>query len=592
MADASTLLRMRPALLAIFVALALFAVAACGGDDDDQQAATTVETIVEPEEPTPVPEEVPPEPEPEPAPEPAPEPPAEPALAAEQVLRVAILEPLSIDPANAVEFVGANVLLNIMDGLVKLDPETLQAGPNIAERWDVSADDSVITFHLRSDGQWTNGDPLTADDFVFSWLRVLNPEVAASNAFHLWDIAGAFEYNSCDPAGAECDALGDEVGIRAIDDQTLEVTLVSGQPWFLERVAHQAFLPVHPPTVEEFGDGWTEPENIVTSGPFQLTEWDHDASLTLEKWDDWRDADSVQLTTIEGPMIAEPITGLQAFEANEIDACFPGLCQPGPEVERLRETPEWLQVPALSTTYFGLNLETVTDPNQRRAMGFAFDRRVLIDEVLTTGEPAATSFVPDGMPGFDVIQQDFLPATADLDQAAEFMSQASEPKTTINFVYPPEDPAGEAFAVATQAAWSEIGIETEIRAVEFQSLLALLGPPLDSSVDAYLLTFPADFPDATTFLEIWACDSGTNFSNFCSPAYDETLTASSTVVDDDERFELYSELEAMLTGADGGLPILPIAWLTNVMLRKIDVQNFAPNALIQFDFTETFIAAE
>jgi oligopeptide transport system substrate-binding protein len=189
--------------------------------------------------------------------------------AANQVLRMAWgAEPPSLDPGLATDTTSSNVLLAIMDPLVKLNPDTLEAEPSLAESWDLSDGGKTVTFHLRSDGKWTNGDPVTASDFVYSWKRTLSPELAADYAYQLYGIQGAAEYNSCEK---KCDALADKVGVEAPDDTTLVVHLTSAQPWFIQQASHHSFLAVHQATVEKFGDKWTEPQNIVRR-PVQARE--------------------------------------------------------------------------------------------------------------------------------------------------------------------------------------------------------------------------------------------------------------------------------------------------------------------------------
>ncbi|HEY7563145.1 MAG TPA: ABC transporter substrate-binding protein, partial [Gaiellaceae bacterium] len=173
--------------------------------------------------------------------------------AADQTLTIAWgAEPPSLDPGKATDTTSSNVLLAIMDPLVKLNPDTLEAEPALAESWDVNGKE--VTFHLRDDATWTNGDPVTAQDFVYSWKRTLSPELAADYAYQLYGIEGAAEYNGCTK---NCDALADKVGVEAVDDQTLKVTLTSPQPWFIQQASHHSFLAVNQKAVEQFGDDWT-----------------------------------------------------------------------------------------------------------------------------------------------------------------------------------------------------------------------------------------------------------------------------------------------------------------------------------------------
>ena len=170
-------------------------------------------------------------------------------------------EPPSLDPGLATDVTSSNILLNIMDPLVKLGAD-LEPVPSLAESWDVSDDGKTVVFHLRGDGKWTNGDPVTAEDFEWSWKRTVSPELAADYAYQFYGIVGAADYNACQK---NCDALRDAVGVKALDDRTLEVKLTSAQPWFVQQVSHHSFLAVHRATVEQYGDSWTDPKNIVTT---------------------------------------------------------------------------------------------------------------------------------------------------------------------------------------------------------------------------------------------------------------------------------------------------------------------------------------
>jgi len=197
-------------------------------------------------------------------------------------------EPPSLDPGLASDTTSANILTNIMDPLLKLEGENLEPTPNLAESWEVNG--STVTFKLRQDGRWTNGDPVTAQDFEYSWKRTISPDLAADYAYQFFGITGASEYNGCKQ---NCDAMADEVGVTAVDDTTLRVELTSPQPWFIQQVAHHSFLAVHRPTIEQFGERWTEAANIVTNGPFRLDAWRHNSRIDLAKWPEWRNADEV-----------------------------------------------------------------------------------------------------------------------------------------------------------------------------------------------------------------------------------------------------------------------------------------------------------
>jgi oligopeptide transport system substrate-binding protein len=510
------------------------------------------------------------------------------AAAAEQVLRMGWgAEPPSLDPGLATDTTSSNVLLAIMDPLVRLNPETNAAEPSLAESWDISEDGKTITYHLSPDGKWTNGDPVTAGDFVYSWKRTLSPELAADYAYQLYGIVGGFEYNSCTK---KCDALADKVGVEAPDDSTLVVHLTSAQPWFIQQSAHHSFLAVHQATVEQFGDKWTEPANIVTNGPFKLAKWEHEAEIDLVKNDEWRDAASVKLTSIQGPIIVDGTTKVQAFESGEVDALDGGNLPPD-EIARLKETPEYENYPSLGTYYYGFNMKNIPDIHERRALSLAINRREIIDQIAQADQLVATGMSPKGISGFDVLNPNspWTPEEADLTQAKDELSQAASPKKDINLFFN-NAPGHKEIATAVQAQWTQLGINSTLKQQEWAQYLEFLGPPPNNAVDVYRLGWIYDFPDAINGLELWTCDSGNNNTNYCDKDFDALVAKAKETPDDTARFEVYKQLEDMLFGQDGALPIAPIYWYTLPNLEKLSVKDtFFISPLDQIDFTKVVV---
>jgi oligopeptide transport system substrate-binding protein len=538
-------------LAALFSILVLVA-AGCGGGDDDGAAGTTGE-----------------------------------ATAAEQVLTINWgAEPPSLDPGLATDVTSAQIILNIMDPLVKLGKD-LEPVPNAAESWDVSEDGKTVTFTLRDDLEWTNGDKVTAGDFVYAWKRTISPDLAADYAYQFFGIVGASEFNECKK---NCKALEDKVGVKAVDDKTLEVKLTSAQPWFIQQIAHHSFLPVHRATVEKFKDKWTEAANIVTNGPFKLARWEHNSRIDIVKWDEWRDADSVKLTRVNGRMITDGTTAVQAFEAGEVDVI--GEIPPE-EMPRLKETEDYQQYPGLGTYYYGVNVKNIPDVNQRRAMALAINRREIIDNVTQAGELPATGFTPKGMPGFDTINPNspWTPENGDLEQAKALMAKVQNPKKSISLLLN-DSPGHREIAVAVQAAWKELGLNVTIKQQAWAQCLEFLGPPPDKSVDVYRLGWIGDYVDAINFLELWTCDSGNNNSNFCNKEYDQLVDKARATEDDQARYDVYAQLEEILHGQNGDMPVLPIYWYTYVYLERPSIQDtFEFNLLDQVDLTKVEVKA-
>ena len=512
--------------------------------------------------------------------------------AAQQVITVNWgTEPPSLDPGLATDTTSANILLNIMDPLVKLDNDQNPVA-NAAESWDISSDGKTYTFHLRNDLKWTNGDPVTAHDFEYSWKRTISPDLGADYAYQFFGIVGAEDYNSCDPKKDNCDALKSKVGVKAMDDRTLQVTLTSPQPWFIQQVAHHSFLAVNKKAVEQFGDKWTEAQNIVTDGPFKLARWQHDSRIDLVKWDGWRDAKDVALQRVNGRMISDGTTAVQAFEAGEVDAQIAGL--PPAEMQRLKSLPTYQQYPALGTYYYGLNVKNISDVKQRRAMALAIDRQTIIDNIAQADQLPASGYVPKGMPGFDTLNPDsqWLPAHGDIDQAKQLMSQVQNPKKNIT-LYINDSPGHKEIAVAVQSMWKQLGLSVTIKQQEWAQYLEFLGPPPDKSVDAYRLGWIGDYPDAINFLDQWTCKSGNNNTNFCDQQYDSLVNeVKNQNLDENARFQDYKQLEDIMFGPDGQVPLIPIYWYTYTALERENIKDtFNISPLDQIDLTKVKVSS-
>src|SRR5215218_1274644 len=313
---------------------------------------------------------------------------------ARTTLRVALgAEPPSLDPGLATDTTSANLLFNMMDPLVRLGaPPALKATPGAASSWSVKG--SNVTLNLRRNVRWTNGKPVTAADYVWSWLRTISPELGADYAYQFYGIKGAEAYNGCK---SNCGALRSRVGIKAVGRYTLRIQLVSPQPWFIQQLSHTSFLPVHRASVEKYGNKWTEPGRIVTNGPFKLASWKHDASITLVKNTKWRAVKSVRLQQIVHPIIVDGTTAENAFSAGNIDVDTTGV--PPVDIPKWKKTKFWKVYKALGTYYYGFNVKNISDVNQRRAMAFSIDRTQIVKYIAQAGQVPAKGFTPAGIAG-------------------------------------------------------------------------------------------------------------------------------------------------------------------------------------------------
>jgi oligopeptide transport system substrate-binding protein len=478
-----------------------------------------------------------------------------------------------LDPAEATDPAEGNVLLTLLEPLVVLD-ETGNPAPGLANRWNLSDDGRIVTFHLRPSGVWTNGDPVTAADFEYAWKRATAPRFATKNAPLFDDIVGAAAYTDCDSDKQDCNELRERIAVEAVDDVTLEVTLKHPAPWFLQRVAHWAFLPVHEPTIAEYKRRWTLPGNIVSNGPFELVTWSRSSALELERWDAWRDAGKVDLARIEGSMLSDPSEGLVGFQDGQLDACLPGKCLPPDDRVALAATAEVGVFPAPVTTYLGINTNRIPDELQRKAIAVGIDRLALAAASAPALVEPATRLVPGGVPSATAAGDDFLEPRAKRRNARRLLKKVQDGPTELLLAFP----AGEdALAERLQLQLGKIGLKVKIEERK---------PNKVEGADLFIAR--ADAPDgaALEVLERWTCG---NPSGYCDPAYDKLVTRASKTGDDAERLELEGKAEALLTGNKGAFPAVPLSWGTYQALRNPEVMGFDANLLGLVDLAKVSV---
>jgi len=491
-------------------------------------------------------------------------------LAPEQTLNVNInSEPPTLDPNLASDTTSVKVINNIFEGLVHLNFDG-STSPAAAESSEVSADGLTYTFNFRGTDKWSNGDTVTSQDFKASWLRILDPATAADYAYQLYFVKGAEDFN-----GGK--GTADQVAIDATDPKVLKVTLKAPTPWFIPLMSHNAYFPIPAKTVEQFGDKWTEPANIVTNGPYKLTSWNHDSDITLDKWADYRDAAGITLNTIKMVMITEATTGVAAFEAGEIDI-QPEM--PTADMDRLKTLPEYIVFPMLGVYYMGFNVEAkpLDNVDVRKALSLAIDRQSIVDNVTKAGQVPATGFIPAGMPGFDVIKKDYIKPTAQVDQAKQLLTTAGFPDgkgLPEIVIYYNTSEGHQAIAEAIQEQWKAIGVNATLKNMEWKQYLEFVQN--DPSVMVFRMGWVADFGDAYNFFDVLRGGGGNNWTRWKNATYDEGLTTSLNAASEADRFKIYSDMEDILSVQD--MPVAPVYWYTNPELVKSYVQGYEPNPL-------------
>ncbi|NIP37801.1 MAG: peptide ABC transporter substrate-binding protein [Candidatus Dadabacteria bacterium] len=475
-------------------------------------------------------------------------------------------EPPTLDWSKSTDSTSYTILINIMEGLTTFGKD-YKPVPALAESWQISKDGTIYTFKLREDVKWSDGRPLVAKDFEYSWKRLLNPDTGADYAYFLYDIKNAEEYNT----GKIKDP--DSVGVKSLDDHTLQVILKKPASFFLSIVSFMSTFPMREDIVQQHQIKWTEPENIVTLGAYKLSSWKHHEKLTLAKNEKYW-GDKPKINKVEMIMNENQSSALALYESGELDY-VDTKSMPHLEIPRLRMSPDFRTQPQFTVSYLGFNVKKAPfdNPLVRKAFSAAINRQN-ISEVVQGGGIPTTSWIPKGMLAFNEdIGIDFDPERAkEFLKRAGFQSPADFPKTT--FLYP-DVRNNRIIAESLQSMWKEyLGVGVELINQEWKVYLDTLDtdPP-----HIYRAGWAADFPDPHNFMNLFVCNSGNNETGWCNPVYDNLVDTAAGELDENTRIELYNQAQTLLTETD--VPIAPFLISIQQSMLKPYIQGLEPNPL-------------
>ena len=483
-------------------------------------------------------------------------------------------EPRELDPHVVTGRIEHDLCMALLEGLLGQDPEDLSAVPGVARDWEVSEDGKTYRFHLRADAKWSNGDPLTAADFVYSWRRALMPALGNNYAYMLYYIRNAQRFHQ----GEITDFT--EVGVRAADDLTLVVELENPTPFFLQLLAHMSYFPVHGPTIEAFGaidergTKWTRPGNHVGNGPFKLKEWVLNRSIVVEKNEHYWDAGTVKLQGIVFYPVQNATTEERMFRAGQLHLTNN---VPVDKIARYREQrPEALQIaPYLSTYYYLFN--TLAPPldrqKVRQALTMAIDRQQIVEKITKAGELPAFNYTPPDTNGYTArarVEYDVARARALLAEAG-YPGGAGFP--AIELMYNTSE-GHRRIAIAIQQMWkTSLNIDV---ALFNQDWKVYLDKRDEKDYQVARAGWIGDYLDPNTFLDMYTTDSGNNDTGWSNNRYDELIAQAGTISDQEHRYARLQEAEAILMAE---LPIMPIYTYVSKSLVSPDVRGWYPNIL-------------
>ena len=471
------------------------------------------------------------------------------------------MEPTGLNTLTSTYAIEFSLFKHMYENLVTLDDDD-NTVPGAAESWDYDEDTLTYTFHLRKDGVWTNGDPVTAKDFEFAWSQALNPDVASDYAYFLYFIKNAEKYFNGE-------VTWDEVGVKVVDDYTLEVTMEQPTPYALFLFSFGTLAPINQRFYEAVGADLysTEAQYFCTNGPFALTEWSHNDKIVMQKNDAWHGAADVEVEEIDWKIITDANAALSSFLAGDLDMVGLGTGELIKQAEAAGATIQSYTDGSAFYIYFNNNDQYLSNVNLRRALFNAIDEQKEIDTVWQNDNEPMTSFTAPGVSATDgtsfagKVGELYAPSR-DQEKAKEYLATAlSELGCTVDDLsaHLSIDCGDSATSIAEasfyQEQWRQVlGIEVTVN-----SMITKQGSQ-NRKTGNYVMSVTGwgpDYNDPNTFLDLWVTDGGNNQTGFSNERYDELIDLAAKETDLEKRESYFIECEQIIADQ---LPIGPAFW--------------------------------
>jgi oligopeptide transport system substrate-binding protein len=484
-------------------------------------------------------------------------------------------EPRTLDPQEAQGVTEHHIIMAMIEGLVapSIDDQS-KVVPGMADRWEHNEDYSVWTFHIGEDRKWSNGDPVTAQDFVFSYKRMLTSSFGAQYSENLFILKGAEEYYR----GKITDF--DQVGVKALDPHTLRIELVGPTPYLLSLVQHDSWLPVNPKAILSFGNidtrdsKWTRAENYIANGPFKMKSWRPNDVIEVVRNPLYWDAANVKLNGINFFSIENLNTAERAFQAGQLHKTDQVPLDKVPYYRRTR--PELIRIDPYEGVYFyriNIARKPLDNPKVRLALNLAVDRDAIVKNILREDQKPATGYTPPGMGDYQPLDK----MQYDPERARQLLAEAGYPngkgfpKFTIHFN---TLESHRAIAEAIQQMWKEeLNIDVGL---ENQEWKVYLDTQNNKNYDISRSAWIGDFMDPVTFLSMWTTGNGNNNTNWGNPKFDAFIEQAARTGDPKARLEILHQAEDLFLSE---APIVLVYWYTNAYLLQPSVQNWNPLVL-------------
>ena len=497
----------------------------------------------------------------------------------QEIVRGNGTEVASLDPHKTEGVPESHIIRDLLEGLVNQDAEG-NTIPGVAERWETT-DNRTFTFYLRKDAKWSNGDPVTAHDFEYSFKRVVDPATAAP---YSWYMEMTTMANAADIIVGKKDK--DSLGVKAIDDHTLEIKLESAVPYFVMMMAHTTVKPVHQATVEKFGDQWTRPDNFVGNGAYQVDSWVVNERITLTRNKQYWDDGKTVINKVTFLPIENQVAEMNRFLSGEIDITYE---LPNEHFRRLQKTnADDLSVTGnLCTYYYAFNTTKApfNDVRVRKALSYSIDRDVITKALLGQGQKNAYAFTPDIIAGFEAELPDYAKLTQKqrLEKAAALLAEAGFDKSNplkFNLLYNTSE-NHKKNAIAISSMWNKsLGIDVTLENQEWKSFL---DSKRQGNFDVTRAGWCGDYNEPSTFLSLLQSTNASNDAHYQNKTYDELMQQALATTSDAERRGIYQQAETLLAQ---DMPIAPIFQYVKARLLSPKVGGYPTNNAEEQIFTK------
>lgn len=487
-------------------------------------------------------------------------------------------EPESLDPHIVTGQLDGRVAGALFEGLLQFDPRTGDPIPAIAERYDLSPDGLIYTFHLRSNAMWSTGGPITAHDFVWSWRRALAPETASDYAGQLFYIRNAEGYCTSQTnlvTGRRY--IAEDVAVRALDNRTLEVRLIAPTAFFPDLCASRVLTVVPREAIQKYGDRWVRGANVPFSGPFTLESWRVNDRIRLRKNPRYWNASAVQSDTVEFLAHHEPTFCLNVFLRGDADIILDKRRVPAELLDILRTNSYAHPFDYLATFFYRYNVTKppFDDPRVRKALAMAVDKRRIVERITRGGELPASCFTPPGIRGYQPPQG----IEYDPEGARKLLADAGYPRgkgfPLFHYLNQNSTQAGQ-IAVELKEMWEkELGLRMEIQPLEWK---VYLHEQSRTNFEISYSSWIGDYKDPNTFLDLFMSRSGNNRTGWSNPRYDALMREANAQIDSKKRFDLLRQAESILVKDD--LPLVPLYFETGILFYDPDkIDGVYPNLI-------------